>query len=675
MADDYERILEIFKETFTDIPLDTIRSNLTSIIQKLVYEPLENNILTEKYSIASNFIKLIIEKKLIDINYLLSSLIQFTRNYVGLFLIGMVIRLGANPNVYYHYPQYGNIHILCILSLRSLEFTDPYFRHIIQLLKELGSNIDYPAINLKNYDNSDLDIGYVEQVTRESRKWRDPGFNVKEFIQEQGKLPDEELKEYLETVSDDQLINFVIASDNKNLFLKVSELEFFKENILVNNEAILQLFLNFSTANSLTIVNEITNKVFPNIDNLLINTQTIPIYASVISMDYGLFSLLAKKGTLIKYISITQLIAQYKDYKKKGYKLYENNFKMLLEAVNIGSDIDLYQFDLLTSVYSADYKDIEAIKKAYSNPKWKKLCAVIKNDDQEARPEIKQIAFELNLDFNQNEKFICNKLKQISLMDKNQYLEAAVDRQEDRITAELSSTLDFSYEGKPARSRCSSKSMIIKNPYAYNDTRMAFYKDEEGEIWCFTSDTFSNLIYTRKNHYTGKNLPDKFIETLKAQVNILRNLGLFLFDNTIKDTLKDYFERSTINNKKTDYSYNTVVKCLSLYGLSEEKLNSLSEISLGETILNEICDVKINFLDLLTPKHQVILTTRVIYSLSKKLKNPAEFYETIGRAIIGDVSYEDEEFNEEGDLPEQENDNYGSKDEDESIEEYLSLLE
>lgn len=660
-SDNYERIIENFKEIFTDIPLDNRNEILNSNIRYLVSSSVDENNVGNYYSLASNIIKLIIEEKLVNLNLILFFLIKHTQNEIGLFMIGMVFRMGANPNVYFPYEGYGNIHVLCALSLRSGEITDYYFRYIIMLLKSLGSNINYPAFNLKDYDTANLDINYVEKVADENRQDNELKLTVKEFIRNQGKIPDENIEDFVNSIENDYLLDFAIAYDNVELFNRITTLDFFKEifEAEASEASIINLFLNISVANALNIANEITNKIIPSINKTTVNTQKIPIYAAVISSDVNLFKLLARKGSDIKYVSISQLIANYKKYKRINLKIYINSFWMLLEAINIGADIDIYQFDLFTS--AADYDEIEEIKKAYDVPKWKKLCAVIKDD--EPRQEIKQIAFELNLNYNMNEKEMCNKIKQISLLDKNQFLESAVKRQEDRITTELSTIDQFTGDSRPPISRCSKKSTIIKNPYAYNDTRMAFYRDpDDNEIWCFTSDTFSNLIASRINPYTGKELPDKFIETLKAQLNILKDLGLFNFNNSIKDTLKEYFERNIINNKKTDYAYNTVVKCLSLYGLSEERLNSLSETTLNNTILNEICNVDLPFFDTLTPKHQVIITSRIIYSISKSMKEPGNFYETISRTVIG--SLEDVTYNTQEETSEEQ-----------GISDYLSMLE
>jgi hypothetical protein len=655
--DDFERILDDFKEIFNEsITLKNKEEVLTNIINKIVSKNLYDKELTNYFALVSNIIKIIIEERILNVNHILSILIKYTTNYIGLLLIGMVFHMGANPNVYYNYNG-QNLHILCILSIRRGNFTDPFYRYINNLLRMLGSDINYLAINIKDSDDRNLDVNYVEDVIKNNNDLNVySGMTVSQYVREQGKLPDEDIEDFLNSISSNMLLHIITAVDNVELFDMFTKLDYFKEIFNDGEESInpvLKLFLNISTAGSLSIANEITDKIIPFINKTTINTQTIPIYASIIASDYKLFKLLAAKGASIKYVSITQIIANYKKFKNMGLSLYKNNFKMLLDSVNIGADIDLYQFEFFIS--SADYEEIEEIKKAYDVPKWKKLCAVV---NKTPRQEIKQIAFELNIPYNQSEEQMCNKFKQISLLDKNQFLESAVNRQEDRINTDLAAVANYPYN-KNKRYRCSAKSMVINNPYAYNDTRMAFYLDPEtDEVECFTADIFPSLIASRINDRTGKPLPDGFIENLKAQVAILTDMGLFNYNNTMKDTLKEYFDRSVINNKKSDYAYNSVIKILGLYGISEDRFNTLGAMTLSETILNEIAGVKLNFFEVLSPRNQVMLTARVIYSISKNLKTPSEFYDSIGRAVNGNT--EDTTIN---------------NGEENAISEYMAMLE
>ena len=637
-----EFIFRRLNTAFESVPLEVKKENVETIIKKLVSKHITGSEqITNIYAISANFLKMIMDEKQVNPNFILAALVKHTRNYIGLFLIGLAIRKGANPNVYFGQPGYGNIHVLCAASIRTTGgVNDPYFRYIINLLKLMGSNIDYPAYNVKDHDHEEIDVKYVEKIAKAHGDKTLGGLTVKEFIQEQGKVPNEDKNEFLNTISDNYLVHFMLATDNATLFNMFGKSSFVVD-IVTNPEHTLVLMFNISVAGAMNVANEITKKTVP-ASAQLIDAQSVPIYAAALAFDKELFSLMVKKGSAVKYVSINQLIAGYKKYKDERFKFYKNAFYMLLDAVNVGVEIDLYQYDLLSS--AADFDELEEIKKAYEQPRWKKLCSIVSPEETgKPRQELKQIAFELNLDYNMSEEQICNKLKQISLINRDDYFSAVVERQEDRMAAELASSEDYlgatSMPSKKQRPRCNPKSMVIRNPYAYGDGRMAFYRDpKDGEVWCFTSDTFSNLIHSKINPYTGDRLPDKFIETMRSQVTILREMGLFDFSHSIKDTLKEYFDRGNRpDNKKTDYAFNTASKCLSLYGVSEERLSSLKTITLEDTILRDISGVKLNFFNMLTPKHQLVTVMRIIYSISKQKDFEAtEFYATIARSINGD---------------------------------------
>jgi len=621
-----------FKNESRDRIEDSIDTVLKLILNQNPYADSES--LSNIFSVVSNYIKLIVKNKNANANFVLSSVLKHTRNYIGLFFIGMLIKQGANPNVYFPYPGYGNLHILAILALRSQGAYDPYFRFICNLLRMMGSDINYPAINYGDVEG-DIDTNFVEKVADSSigEQYIRSNVTVKDFILEMGKIPDEDIPSFLNSLRTEDLMHVVIASDKSELLDRIIESNFFnliKENPI--NTA--RFFINLSVAAASNIASMLTKKELPEIDTL-VNGQPIPLYATTSSMDEELFSIYIKKGALIKYLTINHLITYYKYFKQDEIMLYRNNYYMLLEAITMGADIDLYQFDLLAS--AADYDELDNIRTAFQTPKWKKLCSVIQ---KKPRQELKQLAFDLNLDYNMSEEKICNKLRQISLIDKMEYFESAVKRQEERIASDVANNSDYLGDVKITKPRCNPKTTIIANPYAYNDARMAFYKDpKDGEVWCFTSDTFTSLIASQINPYNGNPLPLKFVETLKAQVNILKELGVYDINTNVKDALKEIYERSIINNVKTEYAFNTVIKCLSLFGVSEERFRTLKTITQEDTILRDICGVVVKHFDILTPQQRIITTARVIYSLSKaKVVEPAELYQEIARSIVG---YED----------------------------------
>lgn len=628
---------------FESQPLEVKEDNVETVIKLLVTQ--RSVSVTNIYAISANFLKLMMEQKDINPNFILSALVKHTRNYIGLFLIGLAIRKGANPNVYIPQQGYGNLHIACLAAIRpTAGINDPYFRYIINLLRIMGSNIDYQAYNVREHDHEEIDVKYLEKISKEAQSEgsrENFTLTVSQFIQEQGKIANENLQEFLDTISDNYLVHFIIATDNKEMFFLFSKGSFMADILISETKTQVMLF-NISVAGAMNIANEITKKTVPSSVKLM-NAQTLPIYVAILSFDKDLFSLMVKKSSSVKYPSINQLIAMYKKYKDDRLFIYKNAYHMILDAVNVGVEIDLYQYDLFSS--SADFDELEAVKKAYEQPRWKKLCSIATDsDDGPVRQELKQIAFELNLDVGMTEEQMCNKFKQISLINREDYFKAAVERQQDRMEAELSTNVDYlgTFLGKGSQKpRCNPKTMVLKNPYAFCDARMAFYRDpKDSEVWCFTSDTFTQLINTKINPYNGERLPDKFVETLRAQVTILREMGLFDFDHSIQDTMKEYFDRGNKpNNKKTDFAYNTATRCIGLFGVSESRLASLKTITLEDTILRDICGVRLNYFNILTPKHQLITAMRIVYSISKQ-KNfeSSEFYELIARSINGEFA-------------------------------------
>ena len=45
-----------------------------------------------------------------------------------------------------------------------------------------------------------------------------------------------------------------------------------------------------------------------------------------------------------------------------------------------------------------------------------------------------------------------------------------------------------------------------------------FIKDDDGELWCFTSDFFESMIESTKNPYTGKKITYTFSRNYKDSI-------------------------------------------------------------------------------------------------------------------------------------------------------------
>ena len=584
------------------------------------------------YSFLSNYLRYAIEDRRLNPNNLLAYVVKHANNYIGLYLIGMLVRSGANVNLY------GNIHILAALAVRQ-EGPDPYFADICVLLRMLGSDYNYPVYKYSEQGNDALDFTFVESISDSSE--RRSSILTKTFMTNLGKNPEIDIDTFMKSLPLREATRMIIAADDYNK-LKENMNNEYMDFVKTNKLMTVGIFVDLSTAFCSNICKNVTNKDFPLIEEQY-NGQVIPLYAASSSLNKKMFNYFVLKGTQVKYLTMNCLVTYYKVYSKEETKLYiyMNAYNMILDAINVGAYMDKYQF--MEVNIGGNYDQINQIQTAYADPQWEKVCR-IKAD--KPRQEIKDIAFELNLNYDMSEEKICKKLKQISVMDKEDFYRDAIRRQEHRIEANTSSVTDYANADSLPKNRCSHRTTVLKNPYAYNDARMAFYKSpKDGEVYCFTSDTFGDLLASKINPYNEEKLPIKFISTLKTQVNLLNELGVLKSNNTVKDALKEVFEKSVINNDKTDYSYNTVISALGLSGVSKERFNSLSIVSQRDTILRDICDINVFHFDKLTTMHRVKTVARVIYSISKAPgnPNPREIFDIVGRAIGGGDLIENDE--------------------------------
>ena len=276
-------------------------------------------------------------------------------------------------------------------------------------------------------------------------------------------------------------------------------------------------------------------------------------YMAINSQNLNIFKIMMDKGAECNYICMTELISRHNTASKKKDEILTNIFGDMIDyAILTGSEIDQYQMKYLSLQASAEL--IERITTNYEETEWNKSCNVIKSggNSKFASMKLRQMAFNLNINYDLSPEKICEKLSVIANTDRVEFVKESIIRQEERVAKELISKGDVRGDEEIKRVRCNPKSRLINNPYAYNDARMASYFDQsDGELYCFTSDLFEGLIKTRRNPYNNKSLPNVFIETIKAQLNVLRYLKLDKPKDSKKigDSIKEIFEeRKEITN-------------------------------------------------------------------------------------------------------------------------------
>ena len=471
-------------------------------------------------------------------------------------LLGYLLRKGMDPNYYFDILGQGEkMHILYYISTNlppgnSLEY-------IIDMFKEAGASLLLPGFKGTNNSRTVKDLlgsNYTD------RNYDDDNYNLNGIFgipllpspprtpappppRIQGPVLEINWRNFKSILLDKALIGNNDEGDILNFLEQVPLGERF-----IIRSVVMYLCVYCDAENCLRKSRD--DELFLNsLGNMCQST-----YMAINSQNLEIFKIIMDKGAECNYICMTELISRHNEASKNNDEILANVYGNMIEyAILTGSEIDEYQLKFLSLQASAEL--IENIKTNYEETEWNKSCNIIKNGSGSkfASQKLRQMAFNLNINYDLAPEKICEKLSVIANMDRVMFLKESIIRQEERIRRELIDNGDVSGEEPLLRTKCNAKSRLINNPYAYNDARMASYFDQyDGELYCFTSDLFEGLINTRKNPYNAKPLPRVFIETIKAQLNILKFLGLSKpRDNKkIGDSMKEIFdERKSIDNK------------------------------------------------------------------------------------------------------------------------------
>lgn len=466
-----------------------------------------------------------------------------------LFLVSFLIKNNLDVNYYLEGPYGMKIHILYYLS--TLSKNSNYFNYVVDIFKQAGCNLGSPA-KYENNNNKISSKSLSEELNYDPSKLED--------ICKFDNL--DKMDIYWETELRPILLDRI--EENIDLFTTdMSDISDLKKTYFMYVMCLTE---------AKNIIKNLNNKCI--FSDEFINMKQ-SIYFSINSQNYEIFEVLIQKGLICNYTEMTELIFRHNLASEAKDTILSNVYsKMILSSIESGSEIDLNQLRLLSLESSVEL--VENIKDKYSKPEWEKLCSKTNLSENDiGNSKIRKIAFDLNIDFSLPPYKICEKLEKISNTDRIQYVQASINRQEERVARSLIEVGDVDGEDKIENCRCDEKSMLLNNPYSYNDARMAFYKDEsDGKLWCFTSDMFDSLIASKKNPYNRKKLPDLFLETIKSQVNILESLDIKPVSDlrSIGETLETYFDTDReINNDNSTKFYNSFISSYVISTMHQEQ--------------------------------------------------------------------------------------------------------
>jgi hypothetical protein len=556
-----------------------------------------------------------------------------------LLLLGFLIKNGLDTNYYFEGPYQIKVHIAVFIS--TLLGTGTYKTYIFDLLQKSGSNF----LNVA-YTGGRTDSQTVRDVIGVNNTQPSDSIDIKPFVFEN---------------SDSGILDNIEWSNISNIIL---DKNFDYNSILVTGSTgtdpdILNFLNNIGTNKqlvSLAVLNMLimsdSTKILEGTVNKCMIWNTYggiqqSIYLAINGQNLDFFRIIIDKGGEVNYVAMTELICRHNMASKKKDNILKDTYsKMISYAIKTGSHIDTRQYQMLS--LEASVQLIEEIREDYRAPEWKKLCRKSTLRSGFANKRLRQIAFDLNIDFGLNSGEICDKLEKINNIDRVAYLNSAIERQKERIARSLLDSGEVT-ENTIERTRCNVKSTLIKNPYAYNDGKVAFYV-EGGELYCFTSDLFESLLASKKNPYTGSSLPDSFLETLKSQVRILEFLGLKKSkdQNSIDETLQQVFDTvNEISNKNSDYVYNQSISLLSIITkLDERDIRAKLKVEDSDKIIKYFVNLSFGLFSNCTDKIDLSYTFKNLLQLQTyyNFKNPdSEFnylnikiYKTFTEMKIGE---------------------------------------
>lgn len=536
-----------------------------------------------------------LEKSMIDPNILLSVAAAEARFPLDLILLSLALRRGGNPNLYLKTPSLGPAHltIYTTYSLREASMPSGFINTVLSLLVLLGSRTNSLAFDSNGGGPAPLESMFDETLVREVTPpvRTNPTLTAQDWLRSQGfgiYTP-----EMVRSSSDTAFrYRLAILADDISL---------------ISNETV-PLINEISLAHSLRLCDNITN-----LDHKNFREERGQVQAISLAVDYGvsdIFKILVDKGLNISYFTINDIILNLIDaVERQDTTMWYEYAQMILHAVARGTVIDTEQMMLINT-----YSEVVAksVSDEYAKPFWEKVCSGALSAPTPS--SLKSLALSLNLDPSKTKEQICTEIRRYSEASSDVLKMAAITRHRRRAGLATATLREF-IDGDPEKT-CFNKTARMTDPFSYNDGQMAFYTSEEGQLWCFTSDSYEQLLDKKINPSTGEKLPPGFLRQIQTQLEELQMLGIspsqplstiFAIDSLTKP--------DTITDKESSFFVETIIKIGIATNVTEEFIRNLPLEKMKDSLTKINMEQK---LDRMSPSHRLITFCRAVYSVIKQ---------------------------------------------------------
>jgi len=478
-------------------------------------------------------------------NMALVQAIHQAKSRNSLLLVALALRYGANANMYVATPRIGALHILghvYVIVTQDLELADL----ITILLLLSGARSMMPAF--------DPSGGRIREG---------------EIFHDKVRIKSQTIRDWLLTnINTDNLVGKIEVNIAAALAPDVAT----QMGILLNDEDLLvqKPLVNDEMDMVITAFADklLVKELLPSRNQWIFNGLDYAVMEQSIStMNKFALEYLLAEGILPSYPLVNQILMAIATTSSQLIRdAYE---EMLLLLIRNGITLDREQIALIGGREGAFMQEL---LKAYEEPYWKKSCHHKGAIDERLRG----LALGLSIDPTLEKPAVCNILREISAAEPDKLVASAVKRQQQRISSNLSLVSEY-IDSNPPLLVCRNRTLLQDEPFEYSDLELATYRDEQEVVWCFTSDSFSDLLETGINPYSQQKLPQKFLEELRLQMETLQRLGVN-YSNPVPfaKALKHLQEADVIDNRITDKMVAALISLGALNGFTEKELRDLT---------------------------------------------------------------------------------------------------
>ena len=517
-----------------------------------------------------------LNKDKIDTNTVLVQSITNSVTQDDLIPIALSLRYDADPNLYVKVPNIGNIHILAYVYMALSSKGNAILNSSVIMLTAMGSNPNNLVFETKSCAPRD-EYSLVEPIK---------GQTVLDWLEDQGYdtiLYQIKGRNY-DDVEDTFMTTLGTYLDRSDLLKS-----------LPNPDEVIQAHTN----------------------NIKLDVNSYDgLKLSVKYLNLTTYEEYVDAGAELTYSDTNDIITSINKYTELGDIISKTQSKnMFIYSLARGLELDSCQASMI------DKNLLCKIKGIFFQPYWLKACVVLKG---KVNNKLQLLAYQLNINPEISKDVLCHRIKNIMKSDPCLIKYSIIERQKSRIRSDVAYINEFGDLDCPLPPdiECLNNS-LVENLYDYPDSDIAYYRDFQDTLWCFTSNNYIKMLDRNVNPYTNVPFPKSFTVKVQKQLDYI---------SLYRDIEEDAIPMSTIidsmylEDEPNDLMTNRYVKSFKTL-LAENQIVNIDKISSNdlETVLLEQFGIITNLTDL--SRSHALKTFYIVSYIN--LDNSSTYFKTI----------------------------------------------